>query len=152
MKCEYLQNNECKIATSICGFYSETTEQTCKACFRQETPRQENLYTLGLAVIAISKNGKKLSDFPNIVSRIKSLLHAKRVKDLKPSFRAIYTDGKWVIIESNPTNGMLERSDLTIANFDIQPPTSPKNQDVIKLPSMPTSEQPTLYHITKVDK
>jgi len=71
MICKHLQGTQCLVATQLCGFDAETKIETCEACSKQDRPQQENLYTLGLAGVAIAKNGRNLSDFPDILEKIK---------------------------------------------------------------------------------
>lgn len=77
MNCTHLEGAKCLVATRLCGFSSETTTETCEACSRHDKPQRENIVTLGLATVAIHKNGKKLSDFPDIENTIKSQLPSR---------------------------------------------------------------------------
>ena len=74
MICKHLHDGTCEVATKLCGFTAETTDKTCQACSKQINPQQKNLVTLGLAALAITKNGKTLSDYSQIQEEIRNNL------------------------------------------------------------------------------
>lgn len=78
MTCEHLNGTYCQVATQLCGMSCETTNESCNACMSQSRPKQENIVTLGLSVVAIRQNGKQLSNFPEIHKAIRSSLPSSR--------------------------------------------------------------------------
>lgn len=77
MICKYLDGTTCLVATQLCGFTASTTEGACLKCSQHDKPQRENIVTLGIAALAINKNGKKLSDYPEIKHAIESSLPSR---------------------------------------------------------------------------
>lgn len=59
-KCPHLNNNICKIASSLIGEEVKTYESSCAACTNNKPYRTKNKVTAGLAIFHLKSTGNKI--------------------------------------------------------------------------------------------